>query len=241
MWNSIFATVILASRIGASSANAGEPVLRNPQSQTPDLTPTPRGIRTRCPADLASLAAPGRCQAVATKDLDRVVGSIEWEILDEQTGTVVASGDGPVHLKDVSFVFVPTNRGGGMTQKIIALSKDFSVEIIETYPAGASDIAGFTMEGQQTGSLDNKPMGVWFDITDGQHAVSRPLKDTSLAIEHHKLNGVSDITKTEFTTDLSLSIKNGSGPAAPAKWRILIRKGSTITWPSFVNGSVTPN
>jgi len=83
-------------------------------------------------------AMPGRFGVFAAIDGDKVIGSLKWEIREAASGKTLASGDGPVHLKDVEIDVRPT-ANGRITPKTIRLTDEFTMRIEETPAANVSD------------------------------------------------------------------------------------------------------
>lgn len=176
---------------------------------------------------------------VALIDGERVIGSLKWEVREEATGQILARGDGPVHLKDVALReagFNPRRQ----TPKTIQLTKEFAIEMAEFPSPNVTDKTGFGITGRKT---DTQSFSwEWFNVRDSQHA-AKLQENGELGIELKQVGTDWEITRTEFTTDVSLRIiRMGTDPpGSPPYWRINISKGSTITWPSLVNGKVSPN
>ena len=68
----------------------------------------------------------------------------------------------------------------------------------------------------------------WFNVQDSKHAVKLQ-EGGELGIDL-KVNGDWEITKTEFTSDVSLRIirMGVDPPGSPLYWRINISKGSSL-------------
>jgi TonB family protein len=182
---------------------------------------------------------PRRLGVVATTDGDKIIGSLKWEIREEASGKVLASGDGPVHLKDVSISETP-NPTRRQTPKTIKLTDEFVVEMAEFPTPALTSITGFGITGRR---LDIQSFSwEWFNVQDSKHA-SKLQEGGELGIDLKQVNGDWEITRTEFMTDVSLRIirMGVDPPGSPPYWRIHIFKGSTITWPSIANGKVFSN
>ena len=68
----------------------------------------------------------------------------------------------------------------------------------------------------------------WFNVQDRKHAVK--LQEGGELVIDLKVNGDWEITKTEFTSDVSLRIirMGVDPPGSPLYWRINISKGSSL-------------
>jgi TonB family protein len=176
---------------------------------------------------------------VATTDGDKIIGSLKWEIREEVSGKILASGDGPVHLKDVWIIETP-NPTQRQTTKTIKLTDEFVIEMSEFPAHTVTSITGFGISARR---LDVQSLSwEWFNLQDSKRA-SKLLEGGELAIDLEQVNGDWEVTRTEFMSDVSLRIVRMrlDPPGSPPYWRIHIFKGSTITWPSIASGKVFPN
>jgi hypothetical protein len=82
----------------------------------------------------------------------------------------------------------------------------------------------------------------WFSVQDGKKGY-KSQEGGALGIDVEQVGSNWEITRTQFTTDVSLRVYQvGLDPVGSApRWRINISKGSTIKWPSMVNGQSVPN
>jgi len=192
------------------------------------------------PANSIPLSAPPRpLGVVAATDGDKTIGALKWEIREEVSGKILARGDGPVHLKDVWISEAP-NPTRRQTPKTIKLTDEFAIGMAEFPTPAVTSITGFGITGLR---LDIQSFSwEWFNVQDSKHA-SKLQEGGELGIDLKQVNGDWEITRTEFTTDVSLRIirMGVDPPGSPPYWRINIFKGSTITWPSIANGKVVPN
>jgi TonB family protein len=202
-------------------------------------TAVPSPLPPRPPV-VTSLPTPAAARGVvATVDGDKVIGSLKWEIKEEMTGKTIASGDAPVYLKDVAIDEAqnPTRR---QTPKRIQLTNEFTLDMAEFPSASLAEKTGFGLaarhENMRSFSFE------WFNVMDSKRAVK--LQEAGeLGIDLKQVGTGWEVTRTEFTTDVSLRIlRMGVDPAGgPPYWRVNILKGSNITWPSLVNRTVVPN
>jgi hypothetical protein len=176
---------------------------------------------------------------VATTDGDKIIGSLKWEIREEVSGKILATGDGPVYLKDVWIIEVP-NPTQRQTTKTIKLTDEFVIEMSEFPAPTVASITGFGISARR---LDVQSLSwEWFNVQDSKRA-RKLLEGGELAIDLEQVNGDWEVTRTEFMTDVSLRIVRLrlDPPGSPPYWRIHIFKGSGITWPSIASGKVFPN
>jgi hypothetical protein len=174
---------------------------------------------------------------VAAADVERIIGTLKWEIREEASGKVVAQGDGPVRLKDVTINEI-RNASQRQTPKRIRLTSQFAIEMAE-FPSLAVK-TGFGFDVRRT---DIQVFSwEWFDVRDAAHAIKRQ-ESGALNMDMKQVGGYWEVTRTAFTTDVSLRvIRSGiDPPGGPPHWRINISNGSAITWPSLVNGKIMPN
>jgi hypothetical protein len=177
---------------------------------------------------------------VATTDGDKVIGTLKWEIREEATGQILARGDGPVHLKDVALRDSGARSPRRETPKTIQLTKEFAIEMAEFPVANVTEKQGFGINGRKT---DIQSFSwEWFNVQDSKNA-AKLQESGQLGVELKQVGTDWEITRTDFNTDVSLRIMRmgTDAPGSPPRWRIHISKGSTITWPSIVNGKVVPN
>ena len=205
--------------------------------------PNPFSPPFAVPPTVGATLPPPLRGTVATIDGDKEIGSLKWEIREEATGKILASGDRPVRLKDVTIQDIGAVGIAGSrreTPKRINLTDQFTLEMAEFPAANLSDKSGFGMVVRKT---DIQSFSFeWFNVSDSKHAVK--LQEAGeLGIDLKQVGTDWEITRTEFTSDVSLRvIRMGvDPPGSPPYWRVNISKGSNITWPSIVNGTVVPN
>jgi TonB family protein len=200
---------------------------------------TPAPSRPTPPVAI-SLPTPAAARGVvATVDGDKVIGSLKWEIKEEATGKVIANGDAPVYLKDVAIDEAP-NPTRRQTPKRIQLTNEFTLEMAEFPSASLAEKTGFGLAARRANM--NSFSFEWFNVTDSKRGVKLQ-EGGELGIDLKQVGTDWEVTRTEFTTDVSLRIlRMGIDPAGgPPYWRVNILKGSNITWPSIVSGKVVPN
>jgi hypothetical protein len=175
------------------------------------------------------------------------IGWLKWEISEDASGKVLASGEGRVQLED-AFIEQRSNTEKLLFDKRIPLTKEFPT-------ASPAEKTGFGITGNRT-DITNSFSWEWFNVlgagdlsvqlAPGAGREFRAVKlqeGGELGIVINEINGAWEVTWTKFLTDISLRIKrmNVDQPSGPPSWRIKIFKGSIIAWPSLVNEKVTPN
>lgn len=165
------------------------------------------------------------------------VGWLTWEISEEESGRILASGDGPIHLNDVS---IRPSPGRGLIDKRVKLTDEFDIGMAEFPTNTMSEKVGFGITARRTDTVSFS--WEWFVIRDANRAVKLQ-EGGELGIDLKEVNGAWEIARTEFLTDVSLRIlrMGVDPPGSPPYWRVKIFKGSRITWPSTINGEIVPN
>jgi hypothetical protein len=198
----------------------------------------------------------GTSKAVAIKSDSTVdpatqIGWLKWEASECSSGMILASGEGPLLLRDLQVTERPlvslpnlpipsTMKDTRLVQKRIKLNDEFDFGMAE-YPtpiSGQKSGFGITATRKGTASFSWE----WFTVSDINYAVKLQEKG-ELAINLKEVDGAWEVKRTEFLTDVSLRIMRMmvDPPGSPAYWRIKIFAGSNITWPSLINGEVVLN
>ncbi len=198
----------------------------------------------------------GSTKAVAIKgdspvDPNTKIGWLKWEAIECSSGTILASGEGPLFLRDlhvterpiVSLPNLPipsTMKDTRQVSKRVKLSDEFDFGMAEYPTTLPGQKSGFGITAARTGTPSFS--WEWFTVRNIDYAVKLQEKG-DLGIELKEVNGAWEVTRTEFLTDVSLRIIRMSldPPGSPPYWRIKIFAGSKITWPSLVNGEVVLN
>ena len=177
---------------------------------------------------------------MATTNGQAVIGKLAWEVTEPLTGQTLSSGDREIFLQEVQIETLSADGRTIMTKKI-PLGGHFYMAMAEAPSKDRSEkMAGF---GLTAGRDDERAFSwEWFVPDSETHAVK--LQETGeLVITTAQVGSKWEVVRTEFLTDTSLRVMRMTEGAAPfqATWRIAIRKGSSITWPSLVNGVVVAN
>ena len=163
-----------------------------------------------------------------------VIGLLKWEISEEATGKILATGDGPILLKDMLITERPS-ASGRIIDKRIKLTGEFDIGMAEFPTTNLAKKVGFGITAKRT---DIQSFSwEWFTIGNSKRAVKLQ-ESGELGIDLKSVNGAWEIARTEFITDVSLRIirMGVDQPGSPPYWRVKIFKGSSLTWPSTVNG-----
>ena len=182
---------------------------------------------------------------------DRPIGAIDWVIQEVATNKVLAEGRSTVHLKDVSLQEVPppsqmppqTAKFFGPPRryvpKSIRLNDQFALEMAEYPVASKFEKRGFGLISKRT---DVSTFSwEWFVIKTNVRA-EKLQEIGELGIDLTQVGTDFEVTRTEFLTDVVFRIaRMGVDTPGTSSWRVTILKGSTINWPSLVDGHVVPN
>jgi hypothetical protein len=190
-------------------------------------------------SDLKNLEIVVPSPNAAAMDPERVVASLAW-IIHDAAGAVVERGNRTVKLKEV-LVEERGTPAEPSTPKAIQLNTQFSLRLSEnpsefrTHKTSVS----FTVrkDSDQSSSFGS------FNIDGPAHA-TRKNDGAELGVDILQVAGRWEVTRTEFLTDAPFagSVPRTWGAAAPPPmWRLTILKGSTVTWPSSINGKVVAN
>ncbi|MFI5385986.1 MAG: hypothetical protein ACHQ50_07680 [Fimbriimonadales bacterium] len=152
-----------------------------------------------------------------------VIGTLKWVITEGDSSRVIGKGEKKVLLKDVALLDY-----GDRHSATVDLSDHFALELPGFPPSSGF---GMVVKRDDTATF----CWEWFHVDKPGHATK--LQETGeLAFSVTK---AGLIARTSFLTDVSIRVNPMSdAPGANPKWRVKILKGSTITWPSLVNGKV---
>ncbi len=165
-----------------------------------------------------------------------VIGHLDWEIIDCEHGETISTGSRPILARDITIVRQLYRDGSTTFDKRIDVDQGFYVALAEFPEASADDVSGF---GLMSGRGDGDFSWEWFDVDDVSHA--RKLQESGeLRISHVRVGTRWELGQTEFETDVSLRVfDDGSGISQyRPRWRIRVRKGSHIQWPSVTDDMV---
>lgn len=171
-------------------------------------------------------AEPGQAQ---------VVGKVSYVITETTTGAILADGDQDVRLQEMSIQTVES-------PEQIVVGKSF--RLTDLFTLGVA--SGLTAEPERTGFAlvsDRTDLSShcweWFNI-DGEKHATKLQESGELNFEMANPNAQWQIVRTEFLTDISIRVKKmAEADQHSVSWRVLIRKGSWVNWPSLVDGVVT--
>lgn len=171
---------------------------------------------------------------VAPTAPEQVIGSLQWEITDAESEKVLGQGRRDIQLGEVAFL------ERKFIFKRIVLSDHFYLNMAESPSPSLKEKKGF---GLTLGRDDNNQIfsWEWFVVNYEDHAYKLQ-EDGSLRIKMAQVGSGWEVTRTEFLSDVSLrAVVSPDGRADRPTWRVRILKGSTIRWPSMVNGVPTAN
>jgi len=154
-------------------------------------------------------------------DPNQVVGHVAWTITDE-AGTNLGSGEKDVKLGDMKIDRMTGREVGALTSVEFPLTPPFSMSLSQSEDARQG--FGFTArrEDQPTFGWD------WFTVSGNRATKLQESGELAIEFEGNR------ISRTEFLTDVSLRVTRmdtSSDPLRP-QWRVLIQKGSHVSWPS---------
>jgi len=194
-------------------------------------------------------------------DLNKVIGALDWEITEIATGRTIGEDLTIVRVRDVSFRRTPS--GQEIREEVRERLKDYptrlklvelmfcalwrrqdphvskSVKLMDGFDFAlnsslASDSSQLTGFGLTSPHSDWQLFSFeWFELVGTSHATK--LQETGeLGVRLEKTGSTWEVIHTVFETDVSLRlIPLFSFPILRPKYRIKIRKGSFVNWPSY--------
>jgi|GEM_PF-1035257 len=172
----------------------------------------------------------------------KVVGKLEWDIVDCANGRTIAHGNKTVELRDITIVEHRDENGElSFYDKRINLEQAFYIEMSEFPEQAESDVDGFGMvagrDGERTFCWE------WFNVDGKSHATK--LQETgAVEISVKAIDSRWEVVSTKFLSDVSfrIQLEDVKGSLAERlRWRVNIRKGSEVKWPSLVGDKVISN
>ena len=169
-------------------------------------------------------------------DSSQTIGELRWTILDCKSGTVLSRGTRTILARDV---IVTTDAAGEVTlSKRIDLDHGFFIELINVPKPSPGKLTGFAFsagrDGEYTHGWD------WFEVEGTSRAV-KIQESGELAFSQVAVGSRWEIGQTDITSAVSLRVYvfslSGVDHDAP-DWRIQLKEGSRIAWPSVANGMV---
>lgn len=176
-------------------------------------------------------------QTVFKSESTRVIGQLNWNIVECDTGSILAQGNNPITAKDITIIEV-TNSKGTWYSKQITLERGFFLDIIQGPQNNENGMTGIGL----SGGYENEPVFSfeWFDVIEAGHAIKRQ-ESGCLEFTTARVSSRIEIARTEFSSDVSLRLqrKNFSSLFRSKRdWRINILAHSYVIWPSVLDGSV---
>jgi len=199
-------------------------------------------------APASQIRVHAQATGVAIEGGDKPIGSIVWAIHEVQSGKLIDEGRSTVRLKDVSLQDRPALTPPGNSRvpppgrgvpKTLRLNNQFTLEMAEYPSAKKSGKSGFGLVVRRSDVLTFS--WEWFVVKTDLRA-EKLQEIGELGIDLTQVGTEWEVTRTEFLTDVSFRVSrmNVDQPGN-FSWRVTIFKGSTITWPSLVNGRVVAN
>lgn len=179
---------------------------------------------------------PGGGKRIIRSDSQQRVGILTLQIVDCASGQVLSQGTREVLARDVA---ITQRKGLGRVcfDKRIDLDHGFYIQMAECGEPTREEISGF---GLTSGRVGYRSSWEWFDVDRESHAVKRQelgeMKFTPVA-----LGARWEVGRTEVAKEISFRVF-GFDPTAvlrnAPRWRIQVKEGSYIDWPSAANGGV---
>jgi hypothetical protein len=163
------------------------------------------------------------------------LGTISWVIHNAKTKQVLDKGTRQLRGQDIE-VFDVSDSDGRFFRKRIRLNGTFDLAMVEMPEATKNEHSGFGMVARRTdqGTFSWE----WFVIDDDNHA-TKLQEQGKLRIRLAETANGWEVLETEFLTDVSLRIERMDFiPLPDPEWRVTIREGSVIRWPSIRDGRV---
>lgn len=186
-------------------------------------------LATHSSLHAGGLASPVIPSEALTSEASTPIGHVEWEITETSSGKVLGKGARDVKMNEVQVL------EGDYLEQRLPLSDHFYVKL----NSGRSD-GPFRGFGMATGRDDQQTFcWEWFNV-EGNKAHKLQEKG-ELEFSSEKLGADYEVTKTVFLTDVEMRVldwEDGSPDPKNPKWRVKIRQGSTIDWPTAAGGKV---
>lgn len=168
-------------------------------------------------------------------------GNLMWDIVDCETGQKIGEGNKTLFLRDIAIIKRQDADGYVFYNKRIDLEQGFYLELFVTPKKSQSDVDGF---GFVAGRARERTFSwEWFNI-DGKSHATKLQEQGSLEISVKEINGCWEVVTTTFLSDISFRIdleNYGRSRNSELRWRVNIRQGSAIFWPSLVGEKVLSN
>lgn len=163
------------------------------------------------------------------------IGFVKWEITAPSSGSTLGEGEREVEISDVEVRVLKEDRTGSCYQKLIPLSDHFRLGIAE-FPKLRK--RGFGM----VANRDDFPTFCWEWFTVRSEArAAKHHEHGELDIHVAEVGSGLEVVRTEFRTDVSFRVIIFGEDFRLPKWRVNILKGSSINWPSLIDGKLKPN
>ena len=160
---------------------------------------------------------------------DGALGNVSWSVVETEHGRELGSGMLDLTEESIAVDEHLTSENVIYYRKSVGLTGPFSFSIDEHPGRTLAEVKGFGLKGERS---DVQAFSwEWFNVTGLTEAVKLQ-EEGRLAIEIAQAPKGWEIVSTKFLTDVSLRVTRFDGdPFKEPSTRILIRKGSWITWP----------
>ena len=175
----------------------------------------------------------------AAANPESMIGSLSWVIYEAFSGAVVDRGGGTFRIKDVGLQESGT-ASNIRTRKTIALNNQFSLEMSEPATEWMAEKTSLTFTARHKDLQTSSYAGLRIQSSG---RATRPQDSSEVAVAIAEVAPKRwEVTRTEFLTDLSIEVTHPAMvPRGSPYWRVVILKGSSITWPSLINGRTVGN
>lgn len=177
---------------------------------------------------------PGGGNRVARSNSPQPVGALKFQIVECASGAVIAQGTHEILARDIA---ITQKRGLGCFDKRIDLDQGFYIQMAECVSNTREEIGGFSIT---PGRVRYRSSWEWFDVDHESRAVQRQ-GSGELTITPVAVGSSWEVGRTEVVKDISLRVF-GWDPTAifrnAPRWRIQLKPGSYVEWPSATNGGV---
>ena len=155
-------------------------------------------------------------------------GDLIYSVIETESGRELASGRSAIDAVEIEEHLSAENLT--FFRKRIRLDGPFQFAIDEHPDKSAEDLKGFALMGihdeVQTYSWE------WFNVTSTTEA-TKIQEEGRISIKVGETVCGWEVVRTEFLTDVSLRLTRFFGdPTLEPFWRVMIRKGSWVSWPA---------
>jgi hypothetical protein len=172
---------------------------------------------------------------VIRSDSQQRIGVLILQIVDGDSGAVLSQSTRQVLARDVSVREKKGLLGSRCFSKRIELDQGFYVQLFDCGAATREEIDGF---GFTPGRSGHNFSWEWFDVTSNNHAVKRQ-ESGELTFMPVWTGSTWELGRIEVKKEISLRVF-GLNPVSTFRnapsWRIQVKEGSYVEWPSAIDG-----